>query len=289
MDRNQLAVALLVIVCALSASMACAVGSGHLRPRDLRCEYLRDPLGVEERSPRLGWIVESDRRAESVSGYRILVASSLERLSHDEGDLWDSGEVQSNSTIHVPYAGTALVSRQTCFWKVMVWDHDGLAGSWSESARWEMGLLSPEDWTAKWIDAAAKPVDVEVESATYYSVDGAVRKDVTQEVTAMLKQGKAVIASNTALGGDPAPNVIKRLAIEYRMHGASLHSDVAENASAVLAHSQWPYLRKAFEMRKPIARARLYSTALGMYELYLNSQRVGDQYLAPGWTDYRRD
>ena len=33
--------------------------------------------------------------------------------------------------------------------------------------------------------------------------------------------------------------------------------------------------------------ARLYATALGAYEMFLNGRRVGDQVLAPGWTDYR--
>ena len=36
-----------------------------------------------------------------------------------------------------------------------------------------------------------------------------------------------------------------------------------------------------------IKSARLYATALGAYEMFLNGKRVGDQVLAPGWTDYR--
>jgi alpha-L-rhamnosidase len=47
-----------------------------------------------------------------------------------------------------------------------------------------------------------------------------------------------------------------------------------------------PYLRRAFGVSKPVASARLYVTALGLYEARLNSQRVGDAFLAPGWTDY---
>jgi alpha-L-rhamnosidase len=47
-----------------------------------------------------------------------------------------------------------------------------------------------------------------------------------------------------------------------------------------------PYLRRAFTIGKPVASARLYVTALGLYEARLNGQRVGDAFLAPGWTDY---
>jgi alpha-L-rhamnosidase len=46
--------------------------------------------------------------------------------------------------------------------------------------------------------------------------------------------------------------------------------------------------RKAFAASKPIARATVYSTALGVYELHINGNRVGDAYFAPGWTDYHQ-
>ena len=47
-------------------------------------------------------------------------------------------------------------------------------------------------------------------------------------------------------------------------------------------------LRKGFAINKPVARARIYATAAGVYELHLNGARVGDQALAPGWTDYNK-
>jgi len=48
-----------------------------------------------------------------------------------------------------------------------------------------------------------------------------------------------------------------------------------------------PYLRKEFRLEKSIRRARLYATARGVYEPYVNGERVGEDVLAPGWTDYR--
>jgi len=46
--------------------------------------------------------------------------------------------------------------------------------------------------------------------------------------------------------------------------------------------------RKQFSASKPIRRATIYATALGIYELHLNNQRVGDAYFTPGWTDYHQ-
>lgn len=47
-----------------------------------------------------------------------------------------------------------------------------------------------------------------------------------------------------------------------------------------------PFLRRVFAPTKRIKSARLYATALGLYECFLNGQRVGDWELTPGWTDY---
>ncbi len=46
-------------------------------------------------------------------------------------------------------------------------------------------------------------------------------------------------------------------------------------------------LRHTFEVSGGVKSARLYSTALGAYEMFLNGKRVSDDVLAPGWTDYR--
>ena len=48
------------------------------------------------------------------------------------------------------------------------------------------------------------------------------------------------------------------------------------------------YLRKSFVAEKAIRRAVAYTTALGLYELRLNGEKVGEQYLLPGWTDYNK-
>ncbi len=49
-----------------------------------------------------------------------------------------------------------------------------------------------------------------------------------------------------------------------------------------------PLLRKGFTVSKPVASARLLTTALGLHETRLNGARVGTDVLAPGWTDYNK-
>ena len=116
----------------------------------LCCEHSVNPLGVETHAPRLSWRIESDRRGCRQTAYRIRVASAPDRLAGSTADLWDSGQVKSDASVLVPYAGRRLRSRQPCWWKVHVWDETDR--EWvSEPAYWEMGLLNPRDWKAQWI------------------------------------------------------------------------------------------------------------------------------------------
>lgn len=139
------------ILCCLM--LICSALWARMEVERLSCEYLERPMCVHESTPRLSWTLTSDERGSKQSAYRILVASTAERLSRDEGDIWDSGKVISGDNALVPYGGRALTSKEDCHWKVQVWDRDeGAPSSWSAPAYWRMGLLTPDDWRgAQWI------------------------------------------------------------------------------------------------------------------------------------------
>lgn len=48
-----------------------------------------------------------------------------------------------------------------------------------------------------------------------------------------------------------------------------------------------PMLRKDFRVKPSLKSARLYITARGIYDFYINGERVGSDRFNPGWTDYR--
>jgi alpha-L-rhamnosidase len=126
-------------------------GSDRIRPVSLRCEYAQNPLGVDEPRPQLSWQLEVPQWGQAQAAYQILVASSPSILRDDHGDLWDSGRVDSDDSTHVIYDGAPLSARMRCLWKVRVWDTAGQVSEWSQPALWEMGLLRPADWQARWI------------------------------------------------------------------------------------------------------------------------------------------
>ncbi len=135
----------------LNAALATVAASGGLQVENLRCEYRVNPVGMDVVEPRLSWTLASDQRGQKQTAYHILVASSVETLDRDAGDLWDSGKVVSDATLHVAYAGKPLRSRMRAWWKVRVWDKDGQPTAWTPHATWTMGLLKQSDWQAKWI------------------------------------------------------------------------------------------------------------------------------------------
>jgi len=152
-------IAIVAVLAVCLAVQSLARGADGPSVDRLRCEYRTDPLGIDVVKPRLSWIIKSDRRGQRQTAYQVLVASTPQKLAADRGDLWDSGKVSSDETIHVAYAGKPLASRMRCHWKVRVWDAHGEPTAWSEPAIWSMGLLQPEDWQARWIAADTGPAE----------------------------------------------------------------------------------------------------------------------------------
>jgi len=264
---------------------------------ELRTEYLKNPLGIDVLKPRLGWLVQSGQRNLKQTAYQILVASSPELLAKDQGDLWDSGKVLSDQTALIEYAGTPLQSRQACWWKVRVWDGKGTPTAWSQTASWEEGLLQPGDWLAKWIEAPpttppnSNHGSLSILHASYEAKDGAASRDVTQILSGKLKNDHLdILVTNDGLGGDPSFHHVKQLRITFNQDGKTHEVTAEEGATLSIPEAEvsLPYLRKDFILSKPVAKARLYATALGLYDLHLNGQRVGDHIFAPDWTDYAK-
>src|SRR5579872_2538749 len=137
----------------LTALLVVAASPGAIAQiADPRCEYITNPTCIDSAAPRLSWTTTSSTPSWMQAGYRILVASDPQKLQKGEGDLWDTGEVKSDASIQISYGGKQLQSRERCFWKVRVRGVDGLLSGWSRPQEWDMGLLTPADWSAsEWI------------------------------------------------------------------------------------------------------------------------------------------
>jgi len=186
--------------------------------RELKCEMLTNPIGIDIARPRFSWQLDAEGRGVKQTAYQIIVASSAAKLSNNDGDLWNSGKINADQSVLVVYSGKILTSRQECFWKVKLWTNHGEEG-WSEPAHFSLGLLQAGDWKAKWI-----------------GLDRAF----------------------------PWDSVSKFSRLSAR------------------------YFRKEIDASKKIRKATIYFSGLGLYELYINGQKIGDQVLSPSPTDFSK-
>ena len=174
----------------------------------LLLENRTNPIGIGERYPQFSWQLSGSKRNLVQTAYEIAVTSD----ANGKRVVWNSGKVQSDSSVHVSYRGPSLQSGQHYYWKVRAWDNYNNQSSWSALGYWQMGLLDSTDWQAKWIGPG-----------------------FTEE-----------------------------------------------------ASRPSPLFRKEFKTNKKIISATAFITAHGLYEASINGQRIGDAYLTPGWTAYRK-
>jgi alpha-L-rhamnosidase len=204
------------------------------RPKNLLwVEFDPEPRALDVGAPRFSWIVPGRGRNLTQTAYHLLVASSLDRLKPGKADLWDTGPVESGESIQTRYAGQPMESNRDYVWKVRTRNQARRWGKWSQIGRFSTALLSPADWTARWIGRGSA-------------------SEVVSNVDAF---------------------VTGRLAPEVKAVEPDLRS---------------PLFRKEFDLSKPVRRARVFVTGLGLYELRLNGQKGGDAVLSPPKTDFRK-
>ncbi len=111
------------------------------------------PLATAQ--PRFSWQYESNAKNVVQTHYRVVVSSTEENARKGIGDLWDSGLIESSDMLYIPYGGKELNSRDIAYWKVFATLTYGEIGrtttTESDVQRFEISLLSPDDWHAHWI------------------------------------------------------------------------------------------------------------------------------------------
>jgi alpha-L-rhamnosidase len=162
---NHLFIRKYIFIAGLIFISGCLLGckQNSLEMKDLRCENLDNPRGICNVAPRFSWILESKKRCQIQTAYRVLVASTVENLKSNNGDIWDSGKIESDRSILVSYEGIELKSATCYYWKVKVWNREGNESAWSKPAMFQMGLLNTNDWqNAHWIGYRELPDSMKV-------------------------------------------------------------------------------------------------------------------------------
>ena len=132
----------------VAASFIYTAGFAQLNVSHLQVENQVNPMGIDIPHPRFSWQLNSPKRNIMQVAYEIKVSAA-----DGKGSSWNSGKVASGQSVHVEYAGPQLKEANKYYWQVRVWASNGQAAAWSAPAQWQMGILSPAGWKAKWIEA----------------------------------------------------------------------------------------------------------------------------------------
>lgn len=192
------------LLCSTSFSFGRTIDVVHLRT-----EYLDNPIGIDNPTPRFTWHLSDSAPGCVQKTYRIAVGTDSSDVAHGKGNVWESGEVSSPSNL-VIYGGKELQAFTKYYWSVCATTYDGGKTGYVV-ADFEMGMMSIKNWKGFWI---------------------------------------------------------------------SDNEDIHKKEA--------PYFRKTFSLRRRVVSARAYIAVAGLYELYVNGQKIGDRCLDPMYTRFDR-
>jgi alpha-L-rhamnosidase len=247
---------------ALAAGQGTAQVPGHEELKEggageLLTNGAPEALGIDDRAPRLSWVLgRTEVRGVTQHAYRVTVARSREAARAERGEVWDSGRVVSGDPWAI-YAGPPLEPRTRYHWSVRVWRRPEGPGSSLGIVSWfETAYLDGSEWKGSWI---AGPPRTNVRTPAEGTAD-----DAAIRAAGELCRPPAWIAKGFA--ADRFPN------------------DQGECRELRPA----PMFRRAFQVTKPVARARVHASGLGYQAITLNGASLSHGVLEPGFTDYSR-
>ena len=154
--------------------------------KNLKCEYLENPIGIDRINPRLSWQIVSDKRNVKQQQFQIQVATDEEF----KNIVWNM-HTFSEKSIHIPYEGAPLESKKRYFYRVKVWISKEEESDWSNTCFWEMGLINTSEWKAEWISVKEQKINEDFKARAPFSCfkNFTINKDVKKAVVYVTSLG----------------------------------------------------------------------------------------------------
>lgn len=241
---------LMLAVSACNSSEPPKVEQPIKSPTNLLVEGNKAPLNVHNITPRLSW----HANVKQQFAYQIQVASSVELLTRQQVNLWDSGKVNDGASLNIPYQGMPLATNQKVVWQVRVWSaNNDKPSKWSAPSTWEMGLVNKSDWQANWVQ-----------------VKNVVVAENTEQTLEWMKYAANV-----------HPSITEKIKGNKLTQQLGVLEQLKQQPTASLFRHEF-----TTNSAKKVVSAKLHSTAAGYYEVYINGGRVDDRLMDPGQTDF---
>lgn len=176
-------------------------------PTGLMCDLVAFPSKTVLRNPEpsFSWIVNDAGRDTIQKAYQIQVASDLQALNSNKPDLWDSGQVMSDHSSGVRYAGMQLNHGSSFCWRVRCWSTNGKISAYSEPQSVRTAFLLPPGITSQYeIEITpVRPVRIVRTGEGSYFIDfgkaafGRLKLKNPADIKGMVALGEALKAENS--------------------------------------------------------------------------------------------
>ena len=138
-----------IFVISSSLLLANSLSAQSVRVTDLQCEYLHDPIGIDNAHPRLRWQIAGTDKDVFQKSYQIVAGTDSSEILNKKGNAWQTRKTDSAGNL-VVYQGKALVPFTRYYWNVAVQLNNNKQIT-SPVQSFETGMLSVSEWKGFWI------------------------------------------------------------------------------------------------------------------------------------------
>jgi alpha-L-rhamnosidase len=227
-----------IFFCLLLVSQSCDSDKTGFSTVSLKCEYIINPLGIDEIHPRFTWQMADDRQGAEQTAYELFLGTDSSEVAKGQGNVWTSGKIRSNLNL-VKYTGDSLKPFTRYYWSARLWDQNHKPSSNTPVAFFETGMIDSRNWKGSWISDSP---DINLKPAPYFRKSFNVSGKVTSARQYIAVAGLYELYINgTKVGNhslDPAYTRFDRRTF-YLTHDVTSLIHEGENTIGVILGNGW--------------------------------------------------
>lgn len=227
-----------LVLLILLFNYGCSEVSNECNTINLKCEYIVNPLGIDETHPRFTWQMADARQGAEQTAYELFLGTDSVGVANRRGNVWNSGKISSDINL-VKYPDDSLKPFSRYYWSVIIWDQNHKPSTNSPVAFFETGMMNNRNWKGDWISDSR---DIELKPASYFRKSFTVPRKVISARQYIAVAGLYELYINgTKVGNhslDPAYTRFDRRTL-YLSHDVTSLIHEGENTIGVLIGNGW--------------------------------------------------
>ena len=231
----NLKVSALLILC---FSFGCSEGPYKCNTANLKCEYIVNPVGIDNLHPRFTWRMSDDRPGAEQTAWQLFVGTDSAEVANQNGNVWNSGKIKSGQNL-VRYEGEPLEAFTRYYWSVKVWDQNHKLSVNDPVAWFETGMVDNMNWKGSWISDSP---DINLKPAPYFRKNFTVSRKVISARQYIAVAGLYELYVNGTRVGDhrldPAYTRFDRRTL-YLSHDVTSLIHEGENTIGIILGNGW--------------------------------------------------